>query len=186
MPTTEQIWETFHGQIRQFILTYIHDEDLAEDILQDVFIKIYRHIDTLKDEKKLQTWLYQIVRHTIYDQYRCQKQVISLPTGFDLPEEPPEEDVEQALLSYVRLLVDRLPAPYREAITLTEYQGLTQKELAERLGISLPGAKSRVQRARKMLKSMLLDCCHFVLDRRGKIIEYHSRNECHGSCACCQ
>jgi len=67
---------------------------------------------------------------------------------------------------------------YREALILTEYQGLTQKELGEKLGISFSGAKSRVQRAREKLKTMLLDCCHFEIDRLGRVIDYQPRCDC--------
>ncbi len=180
--TTERAWDTFHVQLKHFILKYIHDEVVAEDILQDVFLKIHMHIMTLKDERKLQSWLYQITRHTIYDYYRTQKNMIALPDAFDLPEEPTQEDVEQTLLPCLKDMVERLPEPYREALILTEYVGLSQKQLAERQNLSLPGAKSRVQRARVKLKQMLLECCHFILDRRGNVIEYHPKSECYLSC----
>ncbi len=183
--TTEQAWDTFHIPIKQFIRKYTRDEAVVEDILQDVFLKIHMHIGSLRDEKKLSSWLYQIARHTIYDYYRGKKSFIALPESFDMPEEATQEDVVQTLLPCLKEMVDRLPELYREAIVLTEYEGLTQRELAERLQISCSGAKSRVQRAREKLKQMLLECCHFVLDRRGKIIEYHPRNECCLACVCC-
>jgi RNA polymerase sigma-70 factor (ECF subfamily) len=104
--------------------------------------------------------------------------MIALPETFDIPEEPTEIDREQTLLPCIKTMVDQLPDVYREAIIFTEYQGWTQKELAQHLGISLSGAKSRVQRAREKLKNMLLACCHFEFDRRGKIIDYHSRSDC--------
>lgn len=186
--TTEHAWDAFHAGIEQFILKHTHDEAATEDILQDVFLKMHTHIAALRDEEKLQSWLYQIARHAIYDYYRDQKRLVALPDTFDLPEDPVlEEDVEQALLPYLKYLVGRLPEPYREAIILTEYHGLTQRELAERLNISVSGAKSRVQRAREKLKQMLLDCCHFVLDRRGKVIDYHPRNACcSDACSCAE
>jgi len=63
MPTTtEQAWEALHRPMKHFILTYIHDESIAEDILQDVFLKMHQYGKTLSDEKKLQSWLYQIAR----------------------------------------------------------------------------------------------------------------------------
>jgi RNA polymerase sigma-70 factor, ECF subfamily len=77
-------------------------------------------------------------------------------------------------------MVRGLPELDRQALVLTEYQGLTQKELAERLGLSFSWAKSRVQRAREKLRQQLLDCCHFELDRRGHIIDYQPR------CHCCE
>jgi RNA polymerase sigma-70 factor, ECF subfamily len=76
-------------------------------------------------------------------------------------------------------MVDALPNAYREALRLTEYEGLSQKQLSTQLGISFSGAKSRVQRARAKIKQQLLDCCHFQLDHAGRIIDYQPH------CACC-
>ena len=72
-------------------------------------------------------------------------------------------------------MIEGLPVKHREALKLTEYEGMTQKELAAKLGISISGAKSRVQRARAMLKDALMQCCHFELDRYGTVIDYHPR-----------
>jgi RNA polymerase sigma-70 factor (ECF subfamily) len=77
-------------------------------------------------------------------------------------------------------MVERLPAAYREAVLLTEYEGLTQQELAEHADLSLSGAKSRVQRARKHLKEQLLACCEVQLDWAGHLVDYQPRS---GSCA---
>jgi RNA polymerase sigma-70 factor (ECF subfamily) len=82
-------------------------------------------------------------------------------------------------------MVDNLLPQDRQALILTEYHGLTQKELAERLGLSVSGAKSRVQRARERLKQQLLDCCHFELDRRGHILDYQPRCHCCVEDPCC-
>src|SRR5579863_2588717 len=109
--TTERAWDTFHTQMKHFILQHTHDESVAEDILQDTFLKMHTHIETLKDEKKLQSWLYQIARHTIYDYHNAYRRTVALPETFDLPEEPTQEDVEQTLLPCVKEMVDRLPEP---------------------------------------------------------------------------
>jgi RNA polymerase sigma-70 factor (ECF subfamily) len=74
-------------------------------------------------------------------------------------------------------MVQSLPETYRQAIVLSEFEGLTQKELAARLDLSLSGAKSRVQRGRAQLKKMLLDCCRFEFDRRGTVIECEPRRK---------
>jgi len=131
--------------------------------------------------KKLESWIYKLTRNAIIDYYRSTRQTTSLdvPEALQLPEDLPDEDVVSELFPSVRAMVMSLPAQDRQALILTEYQGLTQKELAERLGLSVSGAKSRVQRARAKLKQQLLDCCHFELDRRGHVIDYQPR------CACC-
>jgi RNA polymerase sigma-70 factor, ECF subfamily len=185
--TTELVWEAFHTPLQQFIRRRVSDEATAEDVLQDVFLKIHQHMETLRDVKKLESWIYQITRNAIIDSYRSTRPTIPLEAEgvLDLPEELPSDDVVSELLPSVRAMVKSLPEVDRQALVLTEYQGLTQKELSERLGLSFSGAKSRVQRAREKLKQQLLECCHFELDRRGHIIDYQPRCHSCGTAACC-
>jgi RNA polymerase sigma-70 factor (ECF subfamily) len=179
--TTEQVWEAFHIPLHQFIRRRVSDESAAEDLLQEVFLKIHQHIGGVKDARQLESWLYTLTRNSIVDYYRSQRPTLPLDAARDLalPEHLPDDDIVSELLPCVRSMVFSLPAQDRQALVLTEYQGLTQKEFGERLGLSFSGAKSRVQRARERLKQQLLDCCHFELDRRGHILDYQSR------CASC-
>jgi RNA polymerase sigma-70 factor, ECF subfamily len=173
--TTEQVWEAFHVPLLHFIRKHISDETMAEDILQDVFLKIHRNVETLKKVKNLESWVYRITRHAIIDHYRSkQAPMITLDTVevLELSEDLPDDDIISELFPAVRAMVQSLPELDRQALVLTEFQGLSQKEYSERLGISFSGAKSRVQRARGKLKQQLLDCCHFELDRRGHVINY--------------
>lgn len=180
---TEQAWEAFHTPLHQFIRRRVADEATAEDLLQEVFLKIHQRGASLRDARRLESWIYQITRNLIIDYYRSsQYRETSLNDveGLDLPEELPDDDIVSALLPCVRTMVLALPDQDRQALILTEYQGLTQKELGERLGLSFSGAKSRVQRAREKLKQELLACCHFELDRRGHILDYYPH------CNCCE
>ncbi len=79
-------------------------------------------------------------------------------------------------------MLDSLPSHYAEALRLAEIEGLTQAEVARRLGLSLPGAKSRIQRGRKMLAETLLTCCHFELDQRGGVMAFERREDCRCGC----
>ena len=175
----ELLWEQYSTRLRAFIRSRVWDDAEAEDILQEVFIRIHRHLCCQPDWNKPKSWIYQIARNLIIDHYRRRRETVELPES--LPAEPdlPEEDPEAVLALSLREMIDGLPEHYRQALLLTEYQGLTQKQLAERLGISLSGAKSRVQRAREKLRDMLLRCCHFEFDRRGRIVDYYQR------CCCC-
>jgi len=185
--TTEQVWQAFHTPLQQFIRRRVSDEATAEDLLQDVFLKIHQHVATLKDVKKLESWIYQITRHAIIDYYRSTRPMLerALAEALDLPEELPDDDVVSELLPCVQAMVRNLPEQDRQALVLTEYQGLTQRELGERLGLSFSGAKSRVQRARERFKQQLLACCHFELDRRGHILNYRPRCACCAAGTCC-
>ena len=96
-----------------------------------------------------------------------------------LPDDIAEDDAVRELLPSMAAMANALPDAYREALRRTEYEGLSQKQLSEQLGISFSGAKSRVQRARARIKEQLLECCHFELDHAGRIIDYQPH------CACC-
>jgi RNA polymerase sigma-70 factor, ECF subfamily len=178
-PTVENIWAEFATRLGRFIRARVADPATAEDILQDVFVRIHQRLDHLRAPAKLQSWLYLIARNAIIDHYRKTRETSELPES--LLAKPPEDSSDACeLKDAFRQMIDGLPDLYREAIVLTELEGLTQQELANRLGISLSGAKSRVQRARGQLKRMLLDCCHFEFDRRGGIIDCkpRTRNGC--------
>jgi RNA polymerase sigma-70 factor (ECF subfamily) len=96
-------------------------------------------------------------------------------------DEPDTAELRGELARCLTPLVERLPASYREALVLTEVEGATQAEAAARLGLSVSGMKTRVQRARGRLKDLLLDCCHVELDRRRGVTGYRSRR---GPCEC--
>src|SRR5690606_24480720 len=105
----------------------------------------------------------------------------------DAPMESDDDDraVEQALASVVALFLAALPSPYREALTLTELEGMTQKQAAEMLGISLSGMKSRVQRGRVLLRRSFEDCCTIALDVRGRIVGCEPRPDGRVPSGCC-
>lgn len=175
------------SHLRGYIRTRVRDHAAAEDILQEVFLKAQKRMGQLESVEKLSGWLFLIARNAVTDYHRAAaakaKVTAELPEELEVPEQTEEPALENphALRESFRRMVFSLPEPYKEAIVLTEYEGLTQKELAERLGISFSGAKSRVQRGREKLKEALLECCALELDRRGNVIECEPRG---GKCKC--
>ena len=176
--STEAIWEAFSTPLKQFLRKRLPDEESAEDLLQDIFLTIHTHIAQLRQREKLQSWVYQIARTALAAYYRNKQPVAPLEQAEGLTEEPPEEDMEAALAASMKGMLNCLPRADREALLLAEYHGMKQREIATRLGLSLSGAKSRVQRAREKLKQALLDCCHLEFDRRGHLIDYQPRCHC--------
>lgn len=174
----EEIYERFDGDLRAFVLARVADPDAAEDILQDVCLKIHARMDTLKDEEKVRAWVYRVARNSVTDYHRAKRPSAELGEVPDAATDSIQAEFEEDLSGAVREMFAGLPPEHREALYLTEYEGLTQKELAERLGIGLSGAKSRVQRARTRLRALLLACCHFELDARGRVMNYGPRREC--------
>jgi len=182
---TSEVWDQFSGALRDFILKRVKNEDDTEDILQEVFIKIHKNIGQVKNDKSLRGWLYQIARNSIIDYYRNRKLTVEDAEALELAADEPaaDSDAVHDLGPCVRALMERLPDRYRQSIVLTEFDGLTQKEMGKKLGLSVSGAKSRVQRAREKMKDLLEDCCHFEMDRRGNILDYQAKSP--NSPECC-
>lgn len=177
----ESLWNDFHIPVQAFVKKRISNEKDIEDILQEVFIKIHTNINGLKDSDKVAPWIYKIAHNTIIDYYRKANRMGKLvPVPEDLVNNTSEDmDGNREIAKCLKDMIDHLPDKYREALLLTDFGDLTQRELGLKLGLSLSGAKSRVQRGRKMLKEMLLACCIIEFDNYGNVIEYqHKLKEC--------
>jgi RNA polymerase sigma-70 factor (ECF subfamily) len=172
----EALWKEYHASLRRFIQNRVSEESAVEDLLQDVFVKVHSKIDTLKESRRIRSWLYQIARNTIIDYYRRRKPMEELPEGLSLSEKDDRRALKE-LAGCLRPMIERLSEPTREALILSELQGLAQKDIAEKQGISLPGAKSRVQRGRRKLKELMLECCHCEFDRRGAVYDYERKKD---------
>jgi RNA polymerase sigma-70 factor (ECF subfamily) len=176
--STETIWNSFREPLRRYVARRLAEPADAEDVLQDVFLKVHANLGDLRDEERLVPWLYRIARNAVIDRYRRRDPAEPLPEDLDLPEEREERDAARAIAEGLADMIRGLPEPYRQALELSELEGIPQRKVAERLGISLSGAKSRIQRGRKLLRDALLECCHFDFDRRGRILEFVPRAPC--------
>lgn len=176
----QEVWSELSGNLRQFILGKVQNDAVAEDLLHDVYLKIHHHIDSLRDETRIQSWIYQITRNTITDYFRQIKKasIVLRPPGEDM-EEDFSQMMEETLHDMIQAL-DELSEEDCEALCLTEIEGMSQVEYARRIGISYSGAKSRIQRARLKLRDGLMKCCHYEFDRYGTVIDIAPLN-----CCCC-
>jgi len=181
--TTHVVWEVFSQPLRSYILKRVCEPAEADDILQEVFLKIHLKLHTLRDEERLAAWLYKIARNAITDHYRSKQGLEGLPEIAFSDNGEEETDAEAKLAAEMRYYVSVcLPEKYGHALMLADLEGQTQEEVARRLGLSLSGAKSRVQRARRMLREAFLRCCQFEFDGRKRVIYYAPRPG--NSCGC--
>ena len=175
-PSTEAVWSLIGNDLRRFIRRRVSDDHLAEDLLQETFVRIHRNLRTLEDTARLPAWVYQIARNVITDHFRKPAvDGVSLGEVDPAEEQSPSSSCQPPSCEWRDELIRQLPEAYREALLLSEFEGLTQQEVADRLGLSLPGAKSRIQRGRAMLKDVLEQCCTLGFDRRGNLVEVDPR-----------
>jgi RNA polymerase sigma-70 factor (ECF subfamily) len=188
----QEVWMEVRGRLRAFIAKRVPADAAVEDLLQEVFLKIHDKIDQVQDPRRLVSWIFTVTRHAIVDHYRTSHRNRELPVGLASDIEAlmaagePEGEFDKPhmqLAGCLRPMVDRLAPEYRTAVTLVELDGLTQQAAASKLGLSLSGMKSRVQRGRRQLKAMLHDCCLIQLDARRGIADVALRNPMANTCA---
>jgi RNA polymerase sigma-70 factor (ECF subfamily) len=182
---SQDVWQDFNGRLRAFVSKRVKQPADAEDVVQEIFVRIHRNLSTIQDETRLAAWTFAIARNAIADHFRDKgKPTDPLPDDFDVPIDSNEDDeaAVSELSKCLEPMIGKLPDSYREAINLTELRGMTQLEAAAHAGLSLSGMKARVQRGRGKLRDMLLQCCAIESDRRGGIVQYHPRR---GHCNPC-
>jgi len=189
--TRNEVAADLHDRLRTFVGRRIDDPHAADDVAQEVLLRLHRHLGDVRSEERLDAFAYRIARNAIIDHYRSRasaKESASAPDDVAARIEATsgsDDDVDEAggrreLARCLRPLVRRLPDPYREALTLTDLGDLSQVDAAELAGVSVPGMKSRVQRARMQLHELLTSCCDVTLDRSEHIADVRRT----GPCAC--
>ena len=181
-PNARGVWSELEGQLRPFLARRLAERSDVDDVLQETYLRIQAGLGNLRDSERFGPWVYQVARSALADHGRARARH-PLPTrapdeGRAPAAEAPEsrdENAEGGLASNIAVFVAALPSPYREAVTLTELQGMSQKDAAEMLGVSLSGLKSRVQRGRRQIREMLQACCEIALDARGHVLSYDRR-----------
>lgn len=171
-------------RLRPFVARRVPSPDV-DDVLQDVFVRLHRALPQLREEERFGSWMYRVARSAISESLRQRaRHPLTKDEPREIAETAPENDAdgECALASYLVPLIARLPSPYREALTLTELEGMTQHAAADLLGLSLSGMKSRVQRGREQLRDLIDECCKVDLDVRGHVLDCEPRDP--GACQC--
>lgn len=168
---TQEIWGDFHQELKGFISLKINEKDEVDDILQDVFIKIHEKKASLKDEKVLGSWIYQITRNTIIDYYRKREKNISFELDqTNLPAEFDDNSSNlQACEACVKPFILELPNKYQDVLMKVTYQKVSQKDYALINKLSYSTVKSRIQRGREQLKQSFETCCAQIDDCFGNI-----------------
>ncbi|CAN5913310.1 RNA polymerase sigma factor SigZ [soil metagenome] len=163
------------SKLRSFVARRVH-RDHVDDLVQDILLRMHERAGELRDEERLLGWAFRIAQSVVVDHHRAARPGVSLPEAqVAAPSDAEEGNVNEIVAGWLRPMLALLPDEYEAALELVDVQGLSQRDFAERAGLSLSGAKSRVQRGRKMLEDIIRTCCDLELDARGNVVGYQRR-----------
>jgi len=173
-------WKELERHLRPYLARRVASAADIDDLLQDIFVRMHQGLAGLQEEERFGGWVYRVANSAIVDKARQRARSPQVDTHEEFEASATADEAAEKLQSdlgeCVALFVGRLPSPYREAVTLTELEELSQRDAAEMLGISLSGMKSRVQRGREKIRHMFEECCQMSVDYRGRVIECEPRD----------
>lgn len=167
-PCLMAAWTTHEAELRRYLRHHLDDPDEADDLLHDTFLKVLRQGPGFCAVEQPRAWLFQVTRNGLTDRRRARREHLQVPEDLPAPAPAAPAPIEQLGQCLPRVLAE-LSEDDRLALTLCDIEGLSQQALADRLGISLPGAKSRVQRARARLQRRLVEACQVRFDEEGRV-----------------
>ena len=174
--TTNEVWIQYSDDIKRFIVSKVHKKAVADDILQDTFIKVHTNLHKIKNLTKLKSWVFTIARNTIIDYFRDSK------ITFEIGDFDSEIEIQENIHTEkdcLRGILKNLPKEYRTPLFLSDIKGMKQEEVAFQLNQKLPTTKSHIQRGRKLIAQGFIDCCGFVMNTQGKLVgEIQDKKDC--------
>ena len=176
MMTTKQVWTSYSKDLKRFIISKVKSTEIADDILQDTFIKIHTKLHTLKDITKLKSWCFTVARNSILSHWKSANKTFELANFEKGTTISTNLHTEQDCL---KAILKNLPKKYRDPLFLYDIKGLKQQEVANLLNQNLSTTKSQIQRARKLIAKGFIDCCGFELNKEGNLVgEIQEKEDC--------
>lgn len=157
-------WDKHEGELRAWLCNRLGNPHDAEDMLQDLFLKALRQDRKFCELDNARAWLFEVARNALADRLRLKKEQVD-----DLATEHNEAPTVESLAACLPRPLSELSEEDRDAITRYDLDGMSQEYYARLKGLSLPGTKSRVQRARKRLREHLGETCQVKFDDGGKV-----------------
>jgi len=172
-----ETWKKLNKKLLLCIKKRIKNKEDAEDILQDVYVKLHKNINYLNDEKKIISWVDTITQNTINDYYKktCRRKNINFEEYYKNLTQEEKNYLNDEILISIKKIISELPKNSKEIIELYVFKKLSHKEICKKLEIKENTSKSRLKRAREKLKNKLNKCCIFQTDKFGNILNYEKK-----------
>ncbi|MCT4559427.1 MAG: RNA polymerase sigma factor SigZ [Pelagimonas sp.] len=179
-PNVTDIWRAYETRLRRFLAKRVSNPADAEDLLQDIMLRVTRGLCDLGDQDSLQAWLFRIARNAITDFYRQNARPDPHPD--DLWHHADDPATRHELERCVAPFIDGLPKPQATLLRAIDLEGRSQKDQAQALGIPYSTLKTRVQTARSALRHSFETCCAFERDRRGGLMSFDAKSKACKKC----
>lgn len=181
MDLDDRSWTAVEARLRGYVGRRV-DPGSVDDVVATIMLRLVKHRDELTGARTPSAWMLRVAANSIADYHRKRAaEARALARAALEPESTSDDERSETASASAEIagclvpMIQELPEPYREALMLIDIDGLAQTEAARRLGLSVSGMKSRVQRGRAKLKDALLRCCAIELDRRGGVVDYRPR-----------
>lgn len=180
--TLDQIWHEYRAGLNAFLHSKLSNPDDVDDLLQEILLKSYLNLASLKDAASIKAWLFQIANRSVIDFYRKNGRIKDEPLWLSEDEETQDDTVKTALSLCVLPFINELPDDKARLLRAIELEGVSQKNYAEQLNIPYTTLKSQVKKARSELKVLFDQCCHFQQDKFGNLIDYEKKPDACNRC----
>jgi len=177
----EEIWSEYRSGLEAFLYSKMSNSAEVDDLLQDILIKTFENIHTIKSVDRIKPWIYRIAKNSITDFYRKQSRSRHL-TGEQLWYGEDDEDIKQSLAQCIIPFISALPKDTATLLIAIDIEEQPQKAYAESMGINYSTLKSKVQKGRADLRALFEQCCHFSHDKQGNLIDFDPKSNSCRSC----
>lgn len=160
-------WRAHHREIKAYLVHRLSDPATADDLLQDVFLSTVRQGQAFCRIDNQRAWLFEVARNAVTDQLRAAKPHVELPE--DLTQEAVQPEPVDALADCMEHVLGELAETDADVIRRCDLQGMKLQAYADARGLTLPGVKSRIQRARRRMRNMMVRNCQVQLDEAGRV-----------------
>lgn len=171
-----EIWTKYRTELVYYLEKKLNHKQDAEDIFQELIIKVMKHCEEEEIDNE-RAWLYAIARNLVSDHFRRKHLITTELTQIDLPAEEEDSNIEEATI-YLSPLLKLLPEEYEIPLRMSELDGMKQADIARELNIGFSATRTRIHRAKIMLRDIIQRCTKIEVDSAGKLYSIDARLDC--------
>lgn len=173
-----EVIQEFYNFLKAYILGKVNDKQIAEDIVQEVMIKLVETHQKSPQIINIKAWLFQVSRNTIFDYFKKNNIEINLDNDWEMDNVNSNENSKIIIADYIIPMIQMLPPKHAIPLKMGDIDNIPQKDIAIKLGLGLSATKMRIQRARVKLKELFIECCDIEYDKNGLFIGCTIKKNC--------